>query len=311
MPREIADLAAQMLRDPARVAVTPVASTQERVDQRVILVDKPAKSALLIEVLRSEVTGQTLVFTRTKHGADKVVKSLHHAGLSAEAIHGNKSQNQRERVLGAFRAGKLRTLIATDIAARGIDVEGISHVINYDLPNIPESYVHRIGRTARAGAAGIAISFCDHEERAYPARHREADPDDHSGDGPPLGTERRPSARETSSPAAGSRPSQNRGGQQHRGGQQQNGGGHQQARGQQQNRGQKQNRGGEQQARGGHRQPPRFGKQQHRNDAGRHEPIRRRPIRAPQRRKSARSPSCATHRGRPTEPVTRPAARAK
>ena len=210
MPREIADLAAQMLRDPARVAVTPVASTQERVDQRVILVDKPAKSALLIEVLRGEVTGQTLVFTRTKHGADKVVKSLHHAGLSAEAIHGNKSQNQRERVLGAFRAGKLRTLIATDIAARGIDVEGISHVINYDLPNIPESYVHRIGRTARAGAAGIAISFCDHEERAYlrdieklirmtiPATDRRSAPSARS------------SAREASSPAAGSRPAAER-----------------------------------------------------------------------------------------------------
>jgi len=167
MPREIADLAAQMLREPARVAVTPVASTVERVSQRVIMTDKPAKSALLIEVLRDEVTGQTLVFTRTKHGADKVVRSLHHAGLSAEAIHGNKSQNQRERVLGAFRAGKLKTLVATDIAARGIDVDGISHVINYDLPNIPESYVHRIGRTARAGADGIAISFCDNEEVAF------------------------------------------------------------------------------------------------------------------------------------------------
>ena len=131
------------------------------------MVDKPAKSALLLEVLRDEVNGQSLVFTRTKHGADKVVKSLHHAGISAEAIHGNKSQNQRERVLGAFRAGKLKTLVATDIAARGIDVEGISHVINYDLPNIPESYVHRIGRTARAGADGIAISFCDNEEGAF------------------------------------------------------------------------------------------------------------------------------------------------
>jgi ATP-dependent RNA helicase RhlE len=167
MPREIADLAAQMLRSPARVAVTPVASTAERIAQRVIMVDKPAKSALLIEVLRGEVNGQSLVFTRTKHGADKVVKSLHNAGVSAEAIHGNKSQNQRERVLGAFRSGKLKVLIATDIAARGIDVEGISHVINYDLPNIPESYVHRIGRTARAGAEGIAISFCDNEETAF------------------------------------------------------------------------------------------------------------------------------------------------
>jgi superfamily II DNA/RNA helicase len=167
MPREISDLAAQMLRDPARVAVTPVASTVERVEQRVILVDKPAKSALLVETLRAECTGQTLVFTRTKHGADKVVRQLHHAGLSAEAIHGNKSQNQRERVLGAFRAGTLKTLVATDIAARGIDVDGISHVINFDLPNIPESYVHRIGRTARAGAAGIAISFCDNEEMPF------------------------------------------------------------------------------------------------------------------------------------------------
>jgi ATP-dependent RNA helicase RhlE len=108
-----------------------------------------------------------LVFTRTKHGADKVVRSLAKSQIAAEAIHGNKSQNQRERVLGAFRAGKLKTLVATDIAARGIDVDGISHVINYDLPNIPESYVHRIGRTARAGADGIAISFCDNEEIAF------------------------------------------------------------------------------------------------------------------------------------------------
>jgi len=107
------------------------------------------------------------VFTRTKHGADKVVRSLQKAGLSADAIHGNKSQGQRERVLAAFRTGKVRTLIATDIAARGIDVDGVSHVVNYDLPNIPESYVHRIGRTARAGAEGIAISFCDHEEAPF------------------------------------------------------------------------------------------------------------------------------------------------
>jgi superfamily II DNA/RNA helicase len=108
-----------------------------------------------------------LVFTRTKHGADKVVRGLQKAGFSVEAIHGNKSQNQRERVLADFRTGKLRTLIATDIAARGIDVDGVSHVVNYDLPNIPESYVHRIGRTARAGADGIAISFCDHEEASF------------------------------------------------------------------------------------------------------------------------------------------------
>ncbi|MFZ0193975.1 MAG: DEAD/DEAH box helicase [Pseudolabrys sp.] len=167
MPQQIVQLAAFMLRDPARVAVTPQATTAERVDQRVILTDKASKPALLAEVLKGENIDRVLVFTRTKHGADKVVRGLHKAGHTAEAIHGNKSQSQRERVLAAFRDGKLRTLIATDIAARGIDVDGVSHVVNYDLPNIPESYVHRIGRTARAGAEGIAISFCDHEERAY------------------------------------------------------------------------------------------------------------------------------------------------
>ncbi len=167
MPREIAELAKGMLRDPVRVAVTPEATTVEKVDQRIIHVDRAGKPALLVEVLRQETIDRALVFTRTKHGADKVVRALVKAGLAAEAIHGNKSQSQRERVLAAFRAGKVRTLVATDIAARGIDVEGISHVVNYDLPNIPESYVHRIGRTARAGAEGIAISFCDGEERAY------------------------------------------------------------------------------------------------------------------------------------------------
>jgi superfamily II DNA/RNA helicase len=167
MPQEITRLADAMLHDPARVAVTPQASTAERVEQRVILTEKASKAALLTELLKSETTDRVLVFTRTKHGADKVVRGLQKAGLKAEAIHGNKSQNQRERVLAAFRDGSLRTLVATDIAARGIDVEGISHVINYDLPNIPESYVHRIGRTARAGAGGAAISFCDHEEAPF------------------------------------------------------------------------------------------------------------------------------------------------
>jgi superfamily II DNA/RNA helicase len=167
MPQEITRLADQMLHNPARVAVTPQATTVERIAQRVILTEKTSKPALLAELLRSEPVDRVLVFTRTKHGADKVVRGLAKAGLAAEAIHGNKSQNQRERVLAAFRDGKLRTLIATDIAARGIDVDGVSHVFNYDLPNIPESYVHRIGRTARAGADGVAISFCDHEEAAY------------------------------------------------------------------------------------------------------------------------------------------------
>jgi superfamily II DNA/RNA helicase len=167
MPREITELAAQMLRDPETAAVTPQATTVDRVDQRIIHLDRAAKPSVLAELLRSEPVDRALVFTRTKHGADKVVRSLEKAGIAAEAIHGNKSQPQRERVLAAFRDGKVRTLIATDIAARGIDVTGISHVFNYDLPNIPESYVHRIGRTARAGADGIAISFCDAEERAY------------------------------------------------------------------------------------------------------------------------------------------------
>jgi ATP-dependent RNA helicase RhlE len=167
MPQEITRLADAMLREPARVAVTPQATTVERIEQRVIHTEKASKASLLIEVLKTEKTDRVLVFTRTKHGADKVVRGLQKAGHAAEAIHGNKSQNQRERVLAAFRNGRLRTLIATDIAARGIDVDGVSHVVNYDLPNIPESYVHRIGRTARAGADGVAISFCDHEERAY------------------------------------------------------------------------------------------------------------------------------------------------
>jgi ATP-dependent RNA helicase RhlE len=167
MPQAIAELAAHMLRDPAKVSVTPNVATADRIDQRVIRVDRAAKPAILVDVLRAETIDRALVFTRTKHGADKVVRRLVQAGIAAEAIHGNKSQGQRERVLAAFRTGKVRTLVATDIAARGIDVDGISHVINFDLPNIPETYVHRIGRTARAGADGIAISLCEGEEMAF------------------------------------------------------------------------------------------------------------------------------------------------
>ena len=168
MPRDIAELADAMLRDPARVAVTPVASTAERITQRVIQVDHSAKGAFLAELLKQEAVERALVFTRTKHGADKVVKGLARAGITADAIHGNKSQNHRERVLAAFRSGAIRTLVATDIAARGIDVDGVSHVVNFDLPNVPETYVHRIGRTARAGAEGIAISLvAGGEELAY------------------------------------------------------------------------------------------------------------------------------------------------
>jgi ATP-dependent RNA helicase RhlE len=167
MPQEITRLADSMLIEPVRVAVTPQATTVERIAQRVIHTEKSGKPSLLVDVLKTEKTDRVLVFTRTKHGADKVVRGLEKNGFFAEAIHGNKSQNQRERVLADFRTGKLRILIATDIAARGIDVDGVSHVINYDLPNVPESYVHRIGRTARAGAEGIAISFCDQEEGVF------------------------------------------------------------------------------------------------------------------------------------------------
>jgi ATP-dependent RNA helicase RhlE len=167
MPPAIAELAGQFLRDPVRAAVTPVAATADRVEQRVVFVDKPAKRALLAEMLGGSDIGRALVFTRTKHGADQVVRHLERAGIPAGAIHGNKSQSQRERALAAFRSGRSRILVATDIAARGIDVEGVTHVINYEIPNVPETYVHRIGRTARAGAEGVAISFCDGEERAH------------------------------------------------------------------------------------------------------------------------------------------------
>jgi ATP-dependent RNA helicase RhlE len=165
MPQAISELAGQLLRDPVQVAVTPVASTVERVDQRVVHVDRGSKAVLLADSLKKDEVERALVFARTKHGADKIVRNLAHAGISAAAIHGNKSQNERDRVLAGFRDGRIRTLVATDIAARGIDVTGVSHVFNYDLPQVPESYVHRIGRTARAGAEGIAVSFCDAEER--------------------------------------------------------------------------------------------------------------------------------------------------
>jgi ATP-dependent RNA helicase RhlE len=168
MPKDIAELAEAMLRDPARVAVTPVASTADRITQRIIQVDFAAKPAVLAQLLKQEPVNRALVFTRTKHGADKVVKGLEKAGIPANAIHGNKSQNHRERTLAAFRSGEIRTLVATDIAARGIDVDGISHVVNFDLPNVPETYVHRIGRTARAGADGVAISLiAGGEEMGY------------------------------------------------------------------------------------------------------------------------------------------------
>jgi ATP-dependent RNA helicase RhlE len=167
MPKTIARLADEILRDPVQVAVAPVATTVERVEQGVVFVATAEKQALLAKMLADPGMERVLVFTRTKHGADKVVRNLGRAGIQAHAIHGNKSQPQREKALAGFKSGATRVLVATDIAARGIHVETVSHVVNFDLPNVPESYVHRIGRTARAGAAGVAISFCNGEERAY------------------------------------------------------------------------------------------------------------------------------------------------
>ena len=166
MPKEISNLASGLLTDPVRVEVAPAATTTERVNQSVIHVEQGNKPALLNELLKDNNMTRTLVFTRTKHGADKVVKSLTGANYTAAAIHGNKSQPNREKALAGFKAGKILVLVATDIAARGIDVDGVSHVINFDLPHVPESYVHRIGRTARAGAEGVAIAFCAGDERS-------------------------------------------------------------------------------------------------------------------------------------------------
>ncbi|HVO43638.1 MAG TPA: DEAD/DEAH box helicase [Aggregatilineales bacterium] len=167
MPPSILELANSILRDPVSVAVTPVASTVDTIQQSIFFVEKGDKPALLAHVLNDPSVKRVLVFTRTKHGANKVVRQLSSVPIHAEAIHGNKSQSAREAALANFKSGTTRVLVATDIAARGIDVDSISHVINYDLPNEPESYVHRIGRTGRAGAAGIALSFCDIEERDY------------------------------------------------------------------------------------------------------------------------------------------------
>ncbi|HEX3423254.1 MAG TPA: DEAD/DEAH box helicase [Sphingomicrobium sp.] len=167
MPKTIRQLADAYLRNPVQVAVTPVATTSERVEQSVVFVNQSEKLALLTVFLQRTQIERTLVFSRTKHGADKIVRFLAAAGIEANAIHGNKSQGQRERALELFRSSKVPVLIATDIAARGIDIPGVSHVLNFDLPNVPEQYVHRIGRTARAGARGIAIAFCADDERSY------------------------------------------------------------------------------------------------------------------------------------------------
>ena len=167
MPKSIEGLADSLLRNPHRVEIAPAATTVEKVVQRVLFVAKDKKRALLSELLNDHSISRVLIFTRTKHGADRVARHLQRGGVQTDAIHGNKAQNARQRALKSFCNGRIRALVATDIAARGIDVEGVTHVINFDLPNEPESYVHRIGRTARAGAGGSAISFCDADERAY------------------------------------------------------------------------------------------------------------------------------------------------
>jgi ATP-dependent RNA helicase RhlE len=167
MPADIRQLADSILRNPVSVTVTPVASTVEKIDQSVYLVEKRNKPYLLAHLLNNTAFSRALVFTRTKHGADRVVRQLAKSGITSEAIHGNKSQNARQRALSNFKTGKTPVLIASDIAARGIDIDDISHVIQFDLSNEPETYVHRIGRTARAGASGSAVSFCDRDERSY------------------------------------------------------------------------------------------------------------------------------------------------
>ena len=160
----VRSLASTMLTDPVQVAVSPPATVADNIDQRVMFVDKADKRDLLADILNHEDTGRTLIFTRTKHAANRVARALEQRGIRADAIHSNKSQGQRQRALAAFEKGKVNVLVATDIVSRGIDVEGITHVINYELPEDAENYVHRIGRTARAGRAGIALSLCDLEE---------------------------------------------------------------------------------------------------------------------------------------------------
>lgn len=167
MPTEIQHLSATILKNPQKVEVTPISSTADTIQQAVFFVEKKDKRNLLQFLLKDKKIVSALVFTSMKHGADKVVKDLLAAGIKAEAIHGNKSQTARQRALGNFKTGETRVLVATDIAARGIDVDNLSHVINYELPNVPETYVHRIGRTGRAGASGIAYSFCNEEEKEY------------------------------------------------------------------------------------------------------------------------------------------------
>ncbi|MBU6161749.1 MAG: DEAD/DEAH box helicase, partial [Myxococcales bacterium] len=234
MPPAIANLAASFLHQPVRVDVAPPSTTVERIDQQVMFVEQSSKRKYLVHLINTLRVECAIVFTRTKHGANRLVAQLEQAGIAAAAIHGNKSQSARQKAMDGFRDGSIPVLVATDIASRGIDVEGVSHVFNFDLPNEPESYVHRIGRTGRAGQSGCAISFCDPSEREYlrdiekniqrkipiletpenVAEPRvvapsvvvpdERDPDDR----PPRGGSRRPAPRPAANPQHGSRPPQ-------------------------------------------------------------------------------------------------------
>ncbi|HVH97487.1 MAG TPA: DEAD/DEAH box helicase [Enhygromyxa sp.] len=216
MPPEIRELAQTLLSDPVDVTVARVSAPAELVEQRLFFVDKGNKRNLLVDLVRQRSVSRSLVFSRTKHGANRIAKFLGEAGVGSAAIHGNKSQGARTRALDAFKRGELRVLVATDIAARGIDVEGITHVINFDLPNVPETYVHRIGRTARAGATGVAWSFCDSEERPFLVdierlmkRHIER-VDDHRyppSERPPAQTDLSGKGSRAAQPAAAAKPS--------------------------------------------------------------------------------------------------------
>ncbi len=218
MPNEISGLANELLHDPVKVSVTPVSTTAERVRQRVIHIEASKKRALLAELLADPDMRRTLVFTRTKRGADRVARHLEGGGTKVAAIHGNKSQRQREIALDDFKASRINVLVATDIAARGIDIDLVTHVVNYELPEVPEAYVHRIGRTARAGASGIAISLCDAEERgqlrAIERLTRQQIPHEDRRNDPSIVADRTPPRREdgerTEGPRYGARPHRGR-----------------------------------------------------------------------------------------------------
>ena len=213
MSAQIAKLAATMLKQPAKVEITPAASVSGNIAQKVLFVEQTNKRALLTDILKGENIPRALIFTRTKHKANRITRQLSNSGIAADAIHSNKSQGARQKALAAFDRGKVKVLVATDIVARGIDVEGISHVINYELPNDPESYVHRIGRTARAGALGTALSFCDAEEVSMLkgieklTRHRLTALEDHRFHSNAIAAQRNPvAAAPTTRPKVGRKP---------------------------------------------------------------------------------------------------------